>query len=273
MSTTVRAGMIRLRSSRSWRTVIVLAALLALWQWISDAEILDPFLFPSPTKIFSDTTDALFESPNRTVGSDGLIFHMLASLRRAALGWLLGGALGILFGLVVQWWPGVVSNTGNSLLEFLRPIPVILFLPMLVVIIGIGDTARVLVIATSVFIVVAINTMYGVRSAYGSLLSDVAASFGAGQMMTLRKVVIGKAAPQIVAGLRQGVAIALILMVASELILANDGLGWYMNITRKSFRTSLTYGTIIMVGILGLVLSWLFLRLERWLLRGYPRSD
>jgi ABC-type nitrate/sulfonate/bicarbonate transport system permease component len=263
----------RVLHGRLPRTLLVLAVMFGVWQWVSSAEMLDPFLFPPPTTVASDTIDALFEPPSPALGSEGLIFHVLASLRRAALGWVFGGAVGIVFGLVTQWWSGIVSETGNAMLELLRPIPIILMLPMLVVIIGIGDTARVVVIASSVFVVVAINTMYGVRGARGSLLNDVARSFGAGQVMTLRKVVVGKALPQIMAGLRQGVAVALILMVASELILANDGVGWFMNITRTSFKTSLTYGTIIIVGLLGLGCSWLFAKLERLLLRSYPKSD
>ena len=175
----------RVLHGRLPRTLLVLAALVGVWQWVSRAEVLDPFLFPPPTTVLSDTIDALFEPPSPALGSEGLLFHVQASLRRAALGWLLGGAVGILFGLVVQWWSGIVSETGNAMLELLRPIPIILMLPMLVVIIGIGDTPRVLVIAASVFVVVAINTMYGVRSARGSLLNDVARSFGAGPIMTL----------------------------------------------------------------------------------------
>ena len=160
----------------------------------------------------------------------------------------------------------------TALLEFARPIPVILALPVLVLVIGLGDWPRIIIIAWAVFVFVAINTIYGVRGARGALLPDVIRSFGGSEIDVLLKSVLGLARPQIVAGMRQGVGIALVLMVASELILSTNGLGWFILYTRRSLFPSLMYGGIVMVGLLGIVFGALFRRLESHLLRAYATS-
>ena len=248
------------------KTALVLAAVFGIWELISRAELVNPFLFPPPSQVFTDTVTA-FTDPPYTTGR-GLLFHIGKSVYRAVAGWVIGVVVGVVFGIAVEWWnkPGSVAT---SILEFLRPIPVILFLPVLVLIVGIGDLSRIIVIAWASFIFVAINTIFGVRTAKGALLPDVVCSFGGTAPQVLTKAVFGLALPQILAGARQAVGIALVLMVASELILTNDGLGWFILFMRRSLFPAEMYGAILIVGLLGLLFGALFQRLEKRILRPY----
>ena len=259
----MRAGGTRLRPLK---TAVVLALIFGTWEVISRAGTVNPFLFPPPSQVFTDTLTA-FSDPPYTTGQ-GLLFHTGKSIYRAIAGWIIGVVVGVVFGIAVEWWnkPGSVAI---SILEFLRPIPVILFLPVLVLIVGIGDLSRIIVIAWASFIFVAINTIFGVRTAKGALLPDVVRSFRGTQPQVLRKAVFGLALPQILAGARQAVGIALILMVASELILANDGIGWFILFMRRSLFPAEMYGAILLVGLLGLLFGALFQRLEKRVLRPY----
>ena len=251
---------------RGLKTIVVLGVIFGAWEYVSRAELVNAFLFPPPTQVFTDTLTAFTDPPYRS--GKGLLFQIFKSVYRAVAGWTIGVAVGIVFGVVVEWWnkPGSVAI---SILEFLRPIPVILFLPVLVLIVGIGDLSRIIVIAWASFIFVAINTIFGVRTAKQSLLPDVVRSFGGNETLVLRQAVFGLAVPQIVAGARQAVGIALVLMVASELILSTDGLGWFILFMRRSLFPAQMYGAILIVGLLGLIFGALFQRLERRILRPY----
>ena len=253
---------------RGLKTILVLSVIFSLWEFVSRAEMVNPFLFPPPTQVFTDTLTAFTNPPYRS--GEGLLFQIGKSVYRSVTGWTIGVIAGVLFGIVAEWWnkPGSVAI---SVLEFLRPIPVILFLPVLVLIVGIGDLSRIIVIAWASFIFVSINTIFGVRTAKQSLLPDVVRSFGGSETLVLRQAVFGLAVPQIVAGARQAVGIALVLMVASELILSTDGIGWFILFMRRSLFPAQMYGAILIVGILGLIFGALFQRLEKRILRPYIR--
>ena len=255
---------------RALRTTAMLAGLVVIWEVATRAELLNVFLFPAPTTIAGDTIEAFSDPPY--ISGAPLWYHIVKSVYRSLAGWVLGVFLGVAFGLVVEW-RRQLGAVATALLEFTRPIPVILALPILVLIIGMGDTPRIIIIAWAVFVFQAINTIYGVRSARGALLPDVVRSFGGGEVDVLAKSVMGLARPQIVAGMRQGVGIALVLMVASELILSTDGLGWFIVYARRGLYPSLMYGGIFMVGLLGIMFGSLFRRLETHLLRAYIISN
>jgi ABC-type nitrate/sulfonate/bicarbonate transport system permease component len=254
-----------------WRTLVVLGTLALAGELVNYFELLNPFLFPAPSDIFEQTVKAFFEPPRGV--SEGLLYHIAKSLWRALAGWLIGTAAGIAFGLAVEWPRGLPSRMGNGLLEFARPVPSILVLPILTVFLGITDWPRILVIAWGVFIFVAINTIFGVRHARQTLLPSVIRSFGGNSSMVIRKAVVGLATPQIVAGMRQAVGIALILMVATELVLATDGIGWFIGYTRRLLMPPLMYGAIIIVGLIGVLLGALFRRFQSFVLRGYTAAD
>ncbi|MGH8871178.1 MAG: ABC transporter permease [Acidimicrobiia bacterium] len=251
---------------RGLKTGVVLVSILVIWELISRAGLVDQFLFPPPSRIFADTIRSFTDPPYRS--GEGLLFHIGKSVYRAVIGWSLGVTAGVLFGITVEWWdrPGSIAA---AIVEFLRPIPVILFLPVLVLVVGIGDVSRIIVIAWACFIFVAINTIFGVRTAKQALLPDVVRSFGGPSQLVLRKAVLGLALPQIVAGARQAVGVGLVLMVASELILTTDGIGWFMLFMRRSLFPAQMYGSILIVGLLGLLFGALFRRLERRVLRPY----
>lgn len=252
---------------RGVRTLVVLGVLAGIWEATARLQLINPFLFPPLSEVVAETVRAFFEPPRGL--QESLFYHLRKSLQRALFGWVIGCAAGIVQGGAIEWTRGVVGRIGNGLLEFARPVPAILMLPVLTVFLGITDWPRILVIAWGVFIVVAINTMLGVRGARQALLPSVVRSFGGNGWMVLRKAVLGLAAPHIVAGMRQAVGMAVILMVATELILATDGIGWFIGYTRRLLSPPLMYGSVIVVGLVGLGLGASFRLLQRRLLRGH----
>lgn len=218
--------------------------------WSTDA---GGFFFPPLVEVFRSFSDTwLFAR----AGSD-----LLPSLLRLTVGYLIGVAAGLLIGI-----PLGLSETLRRITlpvaEFLRAIPSPAIIPAAIVILGIGDDMRVLIIALVCAFPVLLNTIDGIRS-IDAVLLDTARVYKIQRWELLRGVTLPGALPQIVAGMRTSLAIAIIMMVVSEMIASTNGLGYFIIQSQRSFAIPEMWSGMILLGVLGYSLNALFGLWER----------
>lgn len=189
---------------------------------------------------------------------------LLPSLWNLAQGYALAVVLGVAGGLLLGLSPRLLHATWPTL-EFLRAIPGVALLPIFVILLGVGPSMKVALIATGALWPVLLNTIDGVRSVE-PLLKDVAASFRLPWSARLLHIVLPSASPQIFAGARTSLSIAVILIVVSEMVGANGGIGYFVRAAERSFAIPEMWSGIIVLGLVGYVLNTVFRLLERRLL-------
>lgn len=191
---------------------------------------------------------------------------LLPSLQRFGLGYLLGAVLGILLGLAIGSSRRVAEYTTPTM-EFLRALPAVAVLPVAVLLFGLGDGMRISIIAFGVLFPVLVNTIAGARSCRQERI-DVARMYGLSRLQVVRRVVLPSALPMISAGLRVGLPIALIMMVVSELVGGQNGIGFYLIQAQSLFDISGMFTALLILGVLGNVINgayaWIETRQLHW---------
>jgi ABC-type nitrate/sulfonate/bicarbonate transport system permease component len=173
------------------------------------------------------------------------------------VGICLGAALGL---------NRTAERATRPLLELLRAVPGVALLPVFIVLIGIGTDMKIVLVASGAVWPVLLNTTDGVRSTE-PLLIDMAVSYGVGRWRRLRSIILPAASPQIFAGARTALAISVIIMVVSETVGAQGGIGYFLLAAQRSFRIADMWGTIIALGVLGYLLNVVFRLVEASVLR------
>ena len=236
--------------------------LLAAWQ-LSALYVVDTPTWPPVTLVFK----AWYEN----VADGTLLRHLLATLWRQMLGYSLAALLGIAFGLAMGYFRPLY-NLFEPLVEVLRPIPGPAYLPVLVLFVGIGHEMKVVLILLASFFPILLNTYSGVRS-IDRVQFDTARTLGLSTLQTFRELVIPAASPQILTGMRISLAISLILAILGEMIVSNDGLGYFTLLAQRTFKIPDMYAGIFTLALFGYVLNRLFLRCEARLIRWHIESS
>jgi ABC-type nitrate/sulfonate/bicarbonate transport system permease component len=242
--------------------VILILLLLGFWQF-SALYILNTPTWPPITKILV----AWYES----IVDGTLIVHLLATLWRQMLGYWLAVTLGISLGIAMGYYR-VFYNLLEPLIEVFRPVPGPAYLPVLVLFVGIGSEMKVVLILVASLFPILLNTYSGVRS-IDPVQFDTARTLGLTTMQTLREVVLPAASPHILTGMRISLAISLILAILSEMIVSNDGLGYFTLLAERTFKVPDMYAGIFTLALLGYVLNRLFLIGESRLIRWHQESS
>lgn len=241
---------------RPWVPWLFFAGALAAWQAASEARLVDPLFLPSPMQI----AHALQE----LAASGELVRHFGASLMRIGAGWLIGAGAGILVGgLIGLFW--VWRSAGLPFISALFPIPKIALLPLLILWFGIGEASKVATIALGTFFPMAISTYAGVDNVPRNLIR-MAQSFNVPFWRIILNVVIPGMLPSVLAGCRISASIALILVVAAEMIGANVGIGAFVLTAGNLMQTDKLMAGIVAISILGLTIGASITWLERTLL-------
>ncbi len=187
--------------------------------------------------------------------------HILASLTRILWGFLLACSLGIIVGILIGFF-SIPEALGNPIIAATFPIPKIAILPLLILWLGIGEASKVAVIVLGVFFPVVINVYTGVKNV-DPLLIKAALSLGSNRMRIIRKVVLPSILPMIFAGMKLGMGIALLLVVAAEMVAADAGIGFMILNAADLMETKKLMVGLIILSLLGIFFNWLFQRLEQ----------
>lgn len=211
-------------------------------------------VFPSPVKVFLGAEELV----QRGV----LLKYIGDSLSRVGMGYGLAVLLAVPFGLTLGWYPAA-SQVVNPVIQMVRPISPIAWIPLAILFFGVGDMSAVFLIFLASFFPVTVAAMNGVRNV-PSMYRRAGRNFGLSPMGLLAKVVFPAALPQIIMGLRIALGIAWLVVVAAEMIAVDSGLGYLVIDARNSGnRYDLVVAAMIMIGLIGLALDSIFRRLEK----------
>jgi ABC-type nitrate/sulfonate/bicarbonate transport system permease component len=232
----------------------VLALLLFLWELGSSAGWMDANYFPRPSQILLQAADP--------VTREGLTDGLLSTLRRYSLAFVLSGLAGVLVGLLMGYFPWVHAAL-EPLTEILRPIPTPAYIPLAILVLGIGDEMKIAVTFSAGFFPVLINTVAGVRSV-NPALRETARLLSFNSREELRMIVAPASLPSIMTGLRVSLAVTLLVSVVAEMIATGgEGIGFFVLEAQRTFRIKDMYVGIGVLGLMGYALNHLFLVVER----------
>ncbi|MHA6631639.1 ABC transporter permease [Pseudonocardia sichuanensis] len=238
--------------------VLGLPILLITAWWVATAGS-DSYFWPPLSEILGTFPETWFEG---RITSD-----VLPSLGRLLVGYALALLIGVTLGVAIGLFRTLRALL-EPVLEFFRAIPPPVLVPIIILFAGIGDGMKVLVIVSGAVWPVLLNTVEGVR-AVDEVLRDTARSYRLGRRARLRSLVLRGASPQIFAGARQAMSIAIILMVISEMFAARNGLGFTVIQFQRSFAIPQMWSGIILLGLIGVLLSVLFRIIENRALAWY----
>lgn len=230
-----------------WISLLTVAILLLCWEGFCRLQIISSLFLPAPSAIIS----ALI-----TMTINGEIFTSLAaSLYRILLGFALGASLGLIAGLITGT-SALADKIATPIINSLYPIPKIALLPLFILWLGIGELSKITIIATGVFFPVAMNTFAGVKNV-DPLLLKVAASFNASRQLTMKAVILPGALPMIFTGLRIAAGTSLLLLVAAEMIAAQEGIGALILHYGDLMITDHLMAGVIVLSALGIIFNYL----------------
>lgn len=236
------------------------ALLLAVWWWAS-ASSTSPFFPPLQT--------ILAETWNQWIVF-GAWTNAVASLRNLALGYAAGVLIGIVGGSVL-WRVRALRRAANPIIYFLYVLPSPALLPAMIAIFGIGDMRQIALIALGSIWPTLLNTLDGMRG-LDIVKFDTAKALGLGGWRTYFRLVLPGAAPQLAAGLRASLTVGIVLMVVSEMVAAESGIGYFILQAQAEFAITKMWTGILVLALIGTALNYLFVVIERLVLRWYYRS-
>jgi NitT/TauT family transport system permease protein len=231
--------------------IAVIAFLLAAW-WSIVAET-HSVIFPTPWQVITGTVELI---------KDGTLFmHIGASLMRVAVGFSLAVLVAVPLGLWLGWVKGAYS-TLNPLFQILRPISPIAWIPIAILWFGVGNASPIYLIFISSVFPMIVQTTAGVHTIERRYLR-AAQNFGVSRYTLFRQVVIPAVLPQIIVGMRIGLGVAWLVVVAAEMIALRSGLGYLIIDSRNAGnRYDLVIAGMIIIGLIGLMLDGVMRLLE-----------
>ena len=234
--------------------------LLGLWEAV-------PYIVPGMNTALLPIPSMIFEAAVPMTLSGEIPINILVSVRRAAAGFVLAAILAIAAGVLTAR-VRVFNFISEPILHGARAIPAIALVPISVRWFGIGEIAKLALVCWGAFFPIWVSTFIGVRDVHPVYLRS-AACLGGSRLQTLFLVVLPAALPMILAGLRQSIAISLIVLVAAELSGATAGVAYMMSMGHQLFRVDIMFIGLLLLGLLGFLADRSFVYLARKLFPWY----
>lgn len=236
--------------------IITLIAFFALWQLLTMAGAISTEVVHSPMQLMT--------TGQELVRTGELWYHIFISVKRVLIGFLIASVLGVSSGLVFAA-SRRASTYLTSLIELLRPIPPIAWIPIAILWFGIGDPPSYFIVTIGAFFPIFVNALNGICSVHPSLVL-AAMCLGADRKMLLINVLLPAALPSIMTGLRVGLGIAWTSVIAAELVGAQSGLGYMIQLNRILLQTDKIVVGMISIGVIGSLMNQGMFAIERrWL--------
>jgi ABC-type nitrate/sulfonate/bicarbonate transport system permease component len=226
------------------------------WQWASRSGVIDAVYFPAPSDVWTTLIDLI---------RNGTLQEQLwTSLKRLLLGYAFGAGVGVLFGVIMG-----LSRTARSsldgILTCLYMVPKLAILPLLLLLFGLGETPKILMIAITVFFFMWLTSMAAFMSTPRGY-DETARSFGANKWQRFRHVQLPAALPAIFVGLRLNIGVALLMVVSVEFVASSNGIGWLIWNSWTLLATRQMYAGIVAVSVTGVILTMLVRAIGRIML-------
>lgn len=220
--------------------------ILALWELSARSGLANPAIFPAPTTAIAEAF--------RRLAPGEIIHHVAVSLGRIFSGFLLGAVTGVVLAVAAAWYRGLGALV-RPLVEVLRPIPPLAWIPMAIVWFGLGEPSKIFVIFLGAFFPVLTNAWRGVTS-IDPVLLRAAQTMDVRGVRLLATVMLPAALPDIATGLRVGWGLSFGVLVAAELIAAEAGMGFLINNARQLGEVGIVIFGIMLIGATNLLTDW-----------------
>lgn len=238
--------------AKRWQIVIYgclsIAVFLLVWQtavWVSPAGK----LIPGPFQVIQDFLTA-FVNP---IGQHTLPFHILASLGRVLFSDVIAAVLGIAIGLLMGWYPGFEAAC-KPIFEILRPIPAIAWIPISILLFGLGEESKIFILFLAAFVIITVNAYDGAKSVDPTLVG-AARMLGAHEGRIFLTIVLPASVPQIFAGLQNALSVSWMTVLAAEMVRSSEGIGWLVVAGMDNGNTPQILVGMVAIGITGFLLS------------------
>lgn len=226
-----------------------------VWECIARWGGFNEALFPTPYKVFLGFGELLRNGI--------LVQDIIDSLWRFFIGYTISVISGILLGLVLGWYKGI-WNYINPIVQVIRPISPVAWLPFIVLFFGIGEAPAIVIIFMAAFFPVLLSTVSAIQT-IDPVYIKVARNFGIKEPALLFKIVLPAVFPSIASGLHIALGTAWIFLVTGEMVGSQTGLGFLIIDMRNNLRNDLLMVAILTIGFVGLFLDWLVSMIETWI--------
>ncbi len=238
---------------------LLIALLLLLWEVSARDGLVDSSNWPPFTAVLV----ALWHG----LASGELLPMLMTTLRHTLIGFAIGSASAILFGLALGA-SRVLRELFNAPVELLRPLPLTAIIPPLVVFLGIGDALKIFVVAFATFFPVLVSTLDGARAANATLI-QTAQTFRLRPRRVVTSILLPSALPSTFAGLRTSLSIALVIAITAEMLVGAGGLGYFITQSQYAMLPAPLYASVVCLAVVGFTLNGLFLLAERAIIPWY----
>lgn len=241
-------------------------AMLVFWQFATAAN--SASLIPAPYDVWQEMRDLAVGGINDDAYSGTLLTHLIASASRVYGGFALALAVALPLGMLIGRIP-VIRQIVEPTIQILRPVPVTAWLPLSMILFGLGPRSAFFLVFLGAFYPILINTVFGVRSVEPRLF-EAASMLGCTGTAQFFRVVLPAALPSIFTGMRLGLGFAWVVIVVGEMTGVPTGLGAIIMEARQLSRTEIVICGMITIGVAGFLSDWLIMKIGRWLLSWSP---
>jgi ABC-type nitrate/sulfonate/bicarbonate transport system permease component len=235
-----------LRKEHLWLMALC-AVFLGIWEWAAWNGVVSSFYFPPPS--------AQLRTLVHLVNSGTMALHLKSTLIRLICGFLFGAIPGLVLGLGMGW-SRRLHHFFDPLIAAIHPLPKVALFPLLLIILGLGESSKIAAIALAAFFPMLINAMAGVQQIH-PVHFEVARSYGAGRRQIFSRVVFPGSLPLVLTGARLALNVAWLVTIAVELVAAREGLGAMIWLARETLHTEEIYVTLGIISLLGLLGNWI----------------
>jgi sulfonate transport system permease protein len=252
MNRKIKSGALPAWLGRKLPSILSPFILIGIWEAVALSHVFPSNILIPPQQVLRTFMDLL---------ADGeLGDNIAASALRVLFGFTIGGGLGFAAGLAMGIYP-VLERYFGLFFTVVRQVPFIAWAPLMIVVFGIGETFKLVIVAYAAFFPVALSTLDGVRNVPRNL-KDVAVLFRFNRLTLMRSLVLPAALPSILTGIRLALSRSWMIVVAAELFAASSGIGHMMDWARQMFQIDVVMVGVIVTGVVGLILDQLLRQVE-----------
>ncbi|MGC8658329.1 MAG: ABC transporter permease [Desulfomonilaceae bacterium] len=261
-------------------SVVLPLCIVVVWEILARKGFFRPQVLPAPSQVFSRWVDYLIPHDaydgNKMsfltwLVSGELVQDAFASGFRVIAGFVIAAVLALALGLLMGF-SKFVYDLLNPLVQLLRPIPPIAYIPLAILWFGLGNPPAFFLISIGAFFPILMNTIAGVRQV-DPLLIRAAKNLGASDFTLFRRVILPAATPSILVGLRVGIGVAFIVVIVAEMIAVNNGLGYRILEAREFLWSDKIIAGMISIGLLGLAIDVGMSKINNHLLRWHSGNN
>jgi sulfonate transport system permease protein len=236
----------------AWLSWAIPAIVVVLWEVAARTGLMSAQVLPAPSSVIATAWDL--------ARSGDLFIHLGVSLLRAAAGFAIGATLGLALGIAVGFSPLALAIFDRPI-QMVRAIPFLAMLPLVIVWFGVGEVAKIFLVALAVLFPIYINTMLGIRQIDPKLM-ELARTIGLSRRAVVRQIILPGAMPSILTGVRYALAHAWLALVIAETLATTKGIGFLAMDAREFLQTNVIVLTIVIYAIIGVVADSLVRMLE-----------